>query len=135
MKDLLIKYKSVIMYIIFGILTTVVNIVIYYICAHIINMNTMVSTGTAWVISVLFAYITNRKYVFESNNVGMEAILKEIISFFSCRLATGILDMAIMYIFVDILHFADLPIKVFSNIIVIVLNYIASKLIIFRKET
>ncbi|WP_448947235.1 GtrA family protein, partial [Lachnoanaerobaculum sp.] len=73
MKDLLIKYKSVIMYMIFGILTTVVNIVTYYICAHIINMNTMVSTGTAWVISVLFAYITNRKYVFESDNVGLNA--------------------------------------------------------------
>lgn len=133
MKDLLIKYKSLIMYMLFGILTTLVNIVTYYIFAHLINMNTMVSTGMAWVISVLFAYITNRKYVFESDNVGVNAVLKEVISFFSCRLATGVLDIAIMYIFVEILHLADLPIKVFSNVVVIVLNYVASKLIIFRK--
>lgn len=121
------------MYMLFGILTTLVNIVTYYIFAHLINMNTMVSTGMAWVISVLFAYITNRKYVFESDNVGVNAVLKEVISFFSCRLATGVLDIAIMYIFVEILHLADLPIKVFSNVVVIVLNYVASKLIIFRK--
>ena len=57
MKDLLIKYKSLIMYMLFGILTTLVNIVTYYIFAHLINMNTMVSTGMAWVISVLFAYM------------------------------------------------------------------------------
>ena len=83
---------------------------------------------------MLFAYITNRKYVFESDKIGVEAIVKEMISFFSCRLATGVVDVLLMYIFVDLLKFDDVFIKVLSNVVVIVLNYVASKLIIFRKD-
>ena len=134
MKNLLLKYKSVILYAFFGGLTTIVNIATYYISAHLIHLDTLASTCIAWVVGVLFAYVTNRKYVFESDKIGFGAVLKEVLSFFSCRLATGVVDVAIMYIFVDVLHFNDMFIKVFSNVVVIVLNYIASKLIIFRKE-
>lgn len=134
MKNLLLKYKSVILYAFFGVLTTVVNIATYYVSAHLIHLDTLVSTCIAWVAGVLFAYVTNRKYVFESNKIGFGAVLIEVFSFFSCRLATGAVDVAIMYIFVDVLHFNDMFIKIFSNVVVIVLNYIASKLIIFRKE-
>lgn len=134
MKNLLLKYKSVILYAFFGGMTTIVNIATYYVSAHLIHLDTLVSTCIAWVVGVLFAYVTNRKYVFESDKIGFSAVLKEVLSFFSCRLATGVVDVAIMYIFVDVLHFNDMFIKVFSNVVVIVLNYIASKLIIFRKE-
>ena len=133
MKNILLKYKSIILYAFFGVLTTMVNIATYYISAHLIHLGTLFSTCLAWVVGVLFAYITNRKYVFESDKRELNAILREVFSFFSCRLATGAVDIAIMYIFVDIIHFDDMVIKIFSNIVVIVLNYVASKLIIFRR--
>ena len=132
-KALFAKYREMILYLFFGGCTTLVNIVSYYICSRI-GMGTAVSTVIAWVLSVLFAYVTNRKYVFESRAFGFVPILKETAGFFLCRLATGLLDLAIMVVFVDFLHFNDMIIKILSNIIVIVLNYVASKLLIFRKR-
>ncbi len=124
--------KSVILYIIFGILTTLINIVSYYICSHILSQEILISNVIAWIISVLFAYITNRKWVFESSTYKKRDILKEAISFFSCRLLTGLMDMGIMFISVNLLLFNDVVMKVVSNILVIVVNYIASKLLIFK---
>ena len=126
------KYKDVIPYVIFGILTTGVNIVVYWMMAHLFYFSVMVSTVLAWVLSVLFAYITNRRWVFNSNVNSLSGIFKEIFSFFVCRLATGIIDWACMYIFVDLFHYQDVVIKIIANIIVVILNYLASKLVIFK---
>lgn len=130
-KALFNKYRELILYLFFGGCTTLVNIISYFICSRI-GIRTSVSTIIAWVLSVLFAYITNRNYVFASKAFGFAPIIKEIAGFFLCRLATGLLDLAIMVVFVDYLHFNDMLIKMLSNIIVIVLNYIASKLMIFK---
>lgn len=130
-KALFNKYRELILYLFFGGCTTLVNIISYFICSRI-GIRTSVSTIIAWVLSVLFAYITNRNYVFASKAFRFEPIIKEIAGFFLCRLATGLLDLAIMVVFVDYLHFNDMLIKMLSNIIVIVLNYIASKLMIFK---
>ena len=129
------KYKDLSPYGIFGVLTTVVNIAVYALCARKLNMSTIPSTVTAWVIAVLFAYVTNRKWVFHSKATGAKAIVTEIVSFFACRLLTGVLDVGIMKLFVDMLHFNDVIIKALSNILVIILNYVASKLVIFRKKS
>ena len=126
------KYKDILFYGIFGVLTTLVNLVVYYICAHPMHLGTMPSTIIAWIGAVLFAYITNRKWVFHSSATSPDEIIREIISFFACRLTTGIVDWLCMFIFVDVLHFNDVIIKAAANILVIILNYIASKLIIFR---
>lgn len=134
MEKLFEKYKSIIMYLIFGILTTLVNVILYYVFARILNCSTLLATAIAWVGAVLFAYFTNRTWVFESHVNGTKEIIREMISFFACRLLTGFLDVAMMYIFVDVFKFNDMVIKLGSNIIVIILNYIASKLIIFRKK-
>lgn len=128
------RFKSIILYLVFGICTTIVNIIIYYICAHMIHLQTISSTCIAWIFAVLFAYITNRIWVFESEANEKNLIIKEVISFFSCRLATGVMDLIIMYVFVDIINMNDVIIKVISNIVVIVLNYVASKLVIFKKN-
>ena len=130
-KELYNKYREMILYLFFGGCTTLVNIAAYYICSKI-GFGTALGTVIAWVLSVLFAYVTNRKYVFESNSCGFSAVLKEIVGFFMCRLATGLLDLAVMVVFVDYLRFNDMLIKILSNIVVIVLNYIASKLMIFK---
>ena len=134
MKQLYNKYKEVILYIFFGGCTTLVNIVVYYLCAHPLNMLTTMSTIISWILSVTFAYVTNKIWVFESNVDNKHDLLKEIVSFYGCRLSTGILDLIIMIVFVDILMFNDLIIKILSNILVIVLNYVANKLYIFKKK-
>lgn len=133
-RDLYHKYQDIILYGFFGVCTTAVNVISYWIMAHAFKLGTMPSTLIAWILAVLFAYVTNRKWVFRSEANNKKDIIKELISFFSCRIATGFVDWGCMFIFVDILKLNDLIIKVIANIIVIVLNYIASKLIIFKKK-
>lgn len=94
----------------------------------------MISTVIAWLLAVLFAYVTNRKWVFHSNANTVREIITEIAAFFSCRIATGIVDWGCMWIFVDILDCNDVVIKAIANVLVIVLNYIASKLLIFKEK-
>lgn len=126
------KYWDLIPYLFFGVCTTIVNVVTYWICAHPLKLKTMLSTIIAWILAVLFAYVTNRKWVFHSKAHEVRDICKEITSFFGCRLATGIVDWLCMFIFVDRLAMNDLFIKAAANILVIILNYLASKLLIFK---
>lgn len=128
------KYKDIVPYAIFGILTTIINIVVYLFFAHILKKEIMLSTLAAWFFSVLFAYVTNRKWVFHSGILTFSNIIREAVAFFICRLATGMADILIMFVFVNIFHFNDLFIKIISNIAVIILNYVASKWIIFNHK-
>ena len=125
------KHKMPLLYLFFGGLTTLVNIAAYFICHHVSNLSNVTSTVIAWILSVIFAFITNKYYVFESKS---KSVLFELGSFFACRLGTGILDLGIMYLTVDILKYNDLLMKIISNVIVILLNYILSKVIIFKKN-
>ena len=134
LKEMMEKYKDIVPYAIFGILTTIINIVVYLFFAHILKKEIMLSTLAAWFLSVLFAYVTNRKWVFHSGVLTFSNIIREAVAFFICRLATGIADILIMFIFVNIFHFNDLFIKIISNIAVIILNYVASKWIIFNHK-
>lgn len=130
MKNIIQKNKEIIMYLVFGVLTTVVNIVVYYIFSNLLHMNYLFSNATAWFLSVLFAYVTNRKYVFDSKN---NQIIKEAISFFGSRLATGIIDMVLMWFLVNFNIVNDVVAKVVVNVIIVILNYILSKLVVFKK--
>ena len=132
MKKLYIQYKRVILYIVFGGLTTICNIVTYAVCSKLFGLGVEVSTLIAWILSVTFAYVTNRTLVFESKANSKQAIFKELVSFFSCRLLTGLLDFVIMYVCVKKLNMNDMIIKVLSNVLVIIANYVASKLLIFK---
>ena len=126
------KYKDVILYLVFGVFTTVVNIVSYWVCAHVFGMSVMASTVIAWALAVFFAYVTNRTMVFHSSATEKGEIPKEIGSFFACRLGTGVVDWVIMFVFVNVLHFNDMIVKIAANFIVIVLNYVLSKFVIFK---
>lgn len=128
------KSIEVILYLIFGVLTTAVNIVVYFICSRFFNFEVISSNISAWLVSVFFAYFTNRTIVFRSKTKGFSSVLKECMNFFLCRLSTGILDTVIMFVSVDLLEFNDVVMKVLSNIIVIVLNYLISKLLVFRMK-
>ena len=127
------KHKEIISYLIFGVLTTAVNIGTYFILNDCLNINYLISNMTAWILSVLFAYITNRRYVFNSSNDNRKDILKEISSFFGSRLMTGFLDVLFMYVTVNFNLLPNLIAKVVANIFVIIANYILSKFIVFKK--
>jgi len=132
MRELFRKYREMIAYVFFGGATTVINIAVYGGLAFM-GCSTGVANAAAWVISVAFAYVTNRRWVFGSGSRGKEA-LREAVSFVACRLGTGVMDEVIMIVGVDRLHLWGLGVKVFSNVLVIVLNYVFSKLFIFRKK-
>lgn len=135
MKALYNRYRQTIMYLIFGVCTTVVNIIGYYVCTRCFGLSTTISTAIAWVLAVIFAYITNKQFVFESRSWARDVLMKELASFFLCRAATGIIDIIIMYVGVDLAGLNDVAIKMLSNVIVIILNYVASKIMIFKKDT
>lgn len=122
------KYREQINYIIFGILTTIINIISYHLLFNILQCTNLISNILAWILAVIFAYLTNRRFVFKSYS---KNIINEVVSFFGCRLLTGLLDIVIMYISVDLLFINGLVMKCFSNAVVIIINYIASKKIIF----
>ncbi len=134
MKESWNRYKSVISYLFFGVCTTAVNIIVYYLCARMLKMGTAGSTAAAWAAAVLFAYITNKLFVFESRSFEKSLMIRELASFFTCRLLTGVLDLAVMYICVERFGWNDMIMKVISNALVIVINYVASKLLIFKKS-
>ncbi len=128
------QYKSFLLYVFFGGCTTVINVAAYAGCTRLLHLETVPSNIAAWVVAVTWAYVTNKIWVFESRSWDMRELLREIISFVVCRVATGALDLAVMYVTVDVLRWPDILMKLVANGLVIVLNFIFSKLVIFRKR-
>ncbi len=131
---LLKKYKSFLLYGVFGVATTLINVISYLFFYHVAAQTNVVSNVFAWIIAVAFAYITNKIWVFESRSFKKSEVLAEIWKFISCRLATGVLDLLIMYLGVDVAKGSPSVLKVISNIFVILANYVFSKLVIFKKN-
>jgi len=124
------KYKEAINYLIVGGLTTVVSITTYWIARLFID-SYKISNIISWIFAVLFAYITNRKYVFHSNNVNK---VKEMFNFLLSRIATLVIEFIFLYIFVSIIHIDDRISKIIVQVIIIILNYIFSKLFVFKDK-
>ena len=134
-KELYLKYKEIINYLFFGGCTTIVNFISYYIPARIIGIDEVISNSIAWCISVLFAYVTNKIFVFSSKKENLEGILKEMFSFIFARLFTGALcDIGLFALMINILGINDIVSKITTQILVVILNYVLSKLVIFKKE-
>ena len=137
--DIYVEHKEGMRYLVFGVLSTLVNIVTagityYLLFASLpeevkVNLSTIIAIIAAWI----FAYVTNKIYVFDSKTEGVKELLKEIFSFLSCRTVTAIVEIVLMNIFVTSLHFNYMLMKIITNIIVIILNFVFSKLIIFKK--
>lgn len=135
MKEIIKRNREIISYLIIGVLTTIVSLISYYLLTITIlspnnPLELTIANIISWIISVLFAYITNRKYVFQSKD---KKILKEASKFTLSRITTLIIDILLMFIFVSILHFNDKIIKLLVQVIIIILNYIFSKLLVFKK--
>lgn len=128
------KKKEIILYLIFGVLTTVVSLATYYLCTiTFLNPNNAIEIQIAniisWITCVTFAFFTNRKYVFESK----EDIKKEGIKFYISRLSALLIDVVMIFVFVSLLKINDKIIKLVNQVIIIIFNYIASKLFVFKK--
>ena len=127
---MMIKFdRELVLYVVFGAFTFFVNIAVYFLFEDVLGVNYLISNIVAWFFSVLFAYITNRIWVFESKSPD---ILKEMALFFGGRIFSGVVDTALMYLFIDVMMIGDAISKIVVQIIVIVLNYIFSKLIVFK---
>lgn len=133
LKSLFLKYKELILYVFFGGLTTLVNWAGYWLLADVFHVPYLWATAIAQVLSILFAYVTNRIWVFESKAKGFSAVFWEMVRFFGCRAASFVLDLLCMRIGVGGLHINDMVMKLLSNVIVVIVNYVFSKLIVFRK--
>ena len=128
------KHQEGMRYLIFGALTTIVNIASYAVLYYPFRISNATSNVLAWIIAATFAYITNKLYVFNSKVNTKTELLKEIIYFYGCRLLTLAIDEGIMIVAVDKLGWNALLMKIIANIIVIILNFIFSKILIFKKQ-
>ncbi len=128
------KYRELIVYIFFGVLTTLVNWAAYWVLTDLCHIDYLVSAFVAQVLSILFAYATNRTWVFHSQVRGFRGIALEMVKFFGARGVSLVLDMACMYVGVDMLHIGDKAMKIFSSVLVVIANYIFSKLFVFKKK-
>ncbi len=129
------KYEEVINYLIIGVLTTLVSLCTYYALTYTVldssnALEMQIANVISWIVSVTFAYFTNRSFVFKSKN---KMSIKEAFGFYMSRVTTLLLDMGLMYLFVTILSFNDKLVKLVVQVIVIVLNYVLSKFIVFKK--
>lgn len=128
------KYKQTILYLIFGVLSTIVNILTYVFCTRNLNIEFLISNWIAWIVAVLFAYTTNKFFVFESKEINIKFLIKELSSFVSCRLLSGIIEMILMYTMISLMSLNDFIVKIITNVVVVILNFIFSKLIIFKNK-
>lgn len=126
--------KETILYLVFGILTTVINIAVCGLLADILKWDIYLSNTIAWILSVIFAFVTNKIFVFNSKTTDAKILLKETVSFLIARLISLGFDMLAVWLMVDLWGVNIWIGKIISNIIVIIMNYIFSKLFIFNNK-
>ena len=133
LRALIEKYYDILAYLFFGVLTTAVNYVVYLPCYNLLGLSAAVSNVIAWVAAVAFAYLTNKPFVFHSNDWSAKTVLPELSKFVGSRVASGALETAIIFLTVDCLLWNGNVMKLVTSVLVVVLNYVASKLLVFRK--
>ena len=134
LKTLMVRYRDVIVYLVFGVLTTAVNYLVYLPCYNVLGFSGSASNAIAWVGAVAFAYVTNKPFVFRSHDWSAKTVIPELTKFVGCRLGSGGLETLIILVTVDLLGWNGNVMKLLTSVIVIVVNYVASKLLVFRKK-
>ena len=130
-KKLLLKYKEAIMYLIFGVLTTAVNWVVYFPLTKLTPIHYQAANVISWIAAVVFAYFTNREFVFLSKNKNK---IIEFIKFTSGRIFSLLAEMAVLFLLIEIIAFHEDMSKIFGQVIVVILNYIISKVFVFKND-
>ena len=128
------KYKEPLLYIFFGVLTTAINFIAFAFFTVGLPLNELIANVIAWIFAVLFAYITNRIWVFSSKASTKAGVLREALTFYSGRIFTLLLEEASIFIFVTCLHANAFLVKLCAQILVLVLNYVISKCLVFQKD-
>ena len=134
-KALLVRYRSVLLYLLFGGLTTLVNWAVYYPLTNFTSVHYQVANVIAWVAAVLFAFFTNKVWVFGKKDFSPPVLAKEMLSFFSARLFSLFAEMALMWLLVDAIHVSENIAKPIAAVVVVVLNYFFSKRFVFTDKT
>ena len=134
MKALIVQYWEVLSYLIFGVLTTVGNYLVYLPVYNLLGLSAALSNAIAWVVAVAFAYLTNKPFVFKSHDWSAKTVIPELTKFVGCRVASGAAETLILLVTVDILCWNGNIWKLVTSVLVVVMNYIASKLVVFRKK-
>lgn len=126
--------KGIIMYLIFGVLTTILNFIVFLFCSQVLKIDVLIANIIAWIAGVIFAFITNKFFVFESKTKDLKVFIKELNSFVASRLLTLGMEEIIIFIFITQLNFNSTIIKIIAQFLVIVFNYIFSKIFVFKKS-
>ena len=134
-EDFYKKNKEVLLYLFFGGLAFLVSIGTYALFNVLLGMNELIANIFSWIITVLFAFFTNRVWVFQARTDSVGAFLKQMISFYAGRVITLVVEEIILLIFITYLNFASMPVKIAAQIVVIVLNYVISKLLVFKNKS
>ena len=134
LKQLIVKYYDILAYLIFGVLTTVVNYLVYLPCYNLLALPAVISNVIAWVVAVAFAYVTNKPFVFRSHDWSAKTVVPELTKFVGTRVASGGMESAIIWITVDLLGGNGNLWKLVTSVLVVILNYVGSKLLVFRKK-
>ena len=131
--ELVKKHWDIVTYLFFGVLTTLVNYAVYLPCYNLLGLSATVSNVIAWVVAVAFAYLTNKPWVFKSYDWSAKVVIPELAKFVACRVGSGVLETGIIFVFVDWLGFDGNVFKLITSVLVVVLNYVGSKLLVFKK--
>ena len=134
LRSLLVKYWDVLSYLFFGVLTTVVNYLIYLPVYNFCGLSAALSNMIAWVGAVIFAFLTNKPFVFRSHDWSAKTVVPELTKFVSCRIASGVLETVILFLAVDCMNWNGNIWKLVTQVLVIIINYVGSKLLVFRKK-
>ena len=133
LKELVSRYYDVLTYLFFGVLTTAVNYLVYVPCFNWLNLSAGFSNAIAWVVAVAFAFLTNKPFVFKSHDWSAKVLLPELGKFVGCRAGSGVLETALLLVTADWLNWNGNWMKLITSVLVVILNYIGSKLLVFRK--
>ena len=133
-RALVVKYWDIVSYLFFGVCTTIVNYIIYIPCYNFLGMSATVSNMIAWVVAVAFAYLTNNPFVFKSNDWSAKTVIPELTKFVGCRVGSGVAETIVLFFAVDLLGWNGNIWKLVTQVMVTVMNYVASKLLVFRKK-
>lgn len=134
LKELISKHFDILSYLFFGGLTTLVNYLVYLPCFNWLQLSASVSNAIAWVFAVVFAFVTNKPFVFKSHDWSAKVLIPELTKFLGCRIGSGVLETAILFLTVDLLHWDGNLLKLITSVMVVILNYFGSKLLVFTKK-
>ena len=128
------RYKDILTYLVFGVLTTLVNYLVYLPCYNLLGVSASVSNVIAWAVAVAFAYLTNKPFVFRSHDWSAQTVIPELTKFVGCRVASGAMESVIIFLTVDLFGWNGNVWKLLTSVLVVILNYIGSKLLVFRNR-